>query len=270
MSQCEDRYKEMASKGGGNRYRNNQKLFTAEFFASDATREVLRDKFKDKHRPVDLVSSQFVVHYSFESYEQADMFLRNASESLKPDGYFIGTTTDASDIIRRVRLNNCRTIENDVFSIEFENDDILDVNKKVPLFGAKYHFKLDGVVDCPEFLLHFPTFVEMAEKHGLKLILRERFEDYYSRVKETNEGKNTLKRMNVFEPYPDHKSQEKPPGEYEHAEEFLKRLPEDSRNRKIGTLSKSEWEAISVYLVFVFRKLSPRERYEQQAKRQKT
>ena len=26
-----------------------------------------------------------------------------------------------------------------------------------PLFGAKYDFHLEGVVDCPEFLVHLPT-----------------------------------------------------------------------------------------------------------------
>ena len=26
-----------------------------------------------------------------------------------------------------------------------------------PLFGAKYDFHLEGVVDCPEFLVHMPT-----------------------------------------------------------------------------------------------------------------
>ncbi len=27
----------------------------------------------------------------------------------------------------------------------------------LPLFGAKYDFHLEGVVDCPEFLVYFPV-----------------------------------------------------------------------------------------------------------------
>ena len=33
-----------------------------------------------------------------------------------------------------------------------------------PLFGAQYSYHLTEVVDCPEFLLHFPTLVKLAEK----------------------------------------------------------------------------------------------------------
>ncbi len=40
---------------------------------------------------------------------------------------------------------------NDVYNVEFENKDDFG------LFGTKYHFKLQDVVDCPEFLVHFKT-----------------------------------------------------------------------------------------------------------------
>ncbi|RCN50557.1 hypothetical protein ANCCAN_03411 [Ancylostoma caninum] len=41
--------------------------------------------------------------------------------------------------------------------------------------------------------------------------------------------------------------------EYERAKEFVKTL-DSSENPNIGTLSKSEWEAFCMYLVFAFRK----------------
>ena len=47
----------------------------------------------------DLVSCQFSFHYSFESYEQADMMVRNACECLKPGGYFIGTTPNSLELV---------------------------------------------------------------------------------------------------------------------------------------------------------------------------
>ena len=40
-----------------------------------------------------------------------------------------------------------------------------------------------GVVDCPEFLVHFPTLVELADKHGLMLICQRRFDSYFNSVK---------------------------------------------------------------------------------------
>jgi mRNA (guanine-N7-)-methyltransferase len=43
---------------------------------------------------------------------------------------------------------------NSVFNIKF--DDLDDL----PLFGAKYNFSLEGVVNCPEFLVYFPALVK--------------------------------------------------------------------------------------------------------------
>ena len=48
---------------------------------------------------LDLVSCQFAFHYSFESLPQAEQMLANVSSNLQPGGYFIGTTTDATDIM---------------------------------------------------------------------------------------------------------------------------------------------------------------------------
>ena len=35
----------------------------------------------------------------------------------------------------------------------FESED----KQNLPLFGARYNFHLEGVVDCPEFLVFFPV-----------------------------------------------------------------------------------------------------------------
>lgn len=54
---------------------------------------------KDPELKLDLVSCQFAFHYSFESLQQAEQMLANVSSNLQPGGYFIGTTTDAEDIL---------------------------------------------------------------------------------------------------------------------------------------------------------------------------
>lgn len=59
----------------------------------------LREKFTDPSVQLDFVSCQFAFHYSFESLPQAECMLQNASESLKPGGYFIGTIPDAYDLV---------------------------------------------------------------------------------------------------------------------------------------------------------------------------
>ena len=48
---------------------------------------------------LDLTSCQFAFHYSFETYDQAEMMLQNACEHLRPGGYFIGTTPDSNKLV---------------------------------------------------------------------------------------------------------------------------------------------------------------------------
>lgn len=61
--------------------------------------ELLSKKYRDSNMSFDICSCQFVYHYSFETYEQADMMLKNACEQLSPGGYFIGTTPDSYELV---------------------------------------------------------------------------------------------------------------------------------------------------------------------------
>ena len=65
----------------------------------DVWQERLVDKYQDKDVQFDLASCQFSIHYAFESYEQADMMLRNACERIKVGGYFIGTTLNCYEMV---------------------------------------------------------------------------------------------------------------------------------------------------------------------------
>ena len=47
-----------------------------------------------------------------------------------------------------------RSFGNEVYSVSFDGEN----TENLPLFGAKYDFHLEGVVDCPEFLVYFPAF----------------------------------------------------------------------------------------------------------------
>ena len=50
------------------------------------------------------------------------------------------------------------SIGNEVFSVTLDSQ--FSPLEKLPLFGAKYYFRLHGVVDLPEFLVHFPLLVK--------------------------------------------------------------------------------------------------------------
>lgn len=185
VEQCESRYRTMAERGsgggGGGRYGQNGggggKMFTAEFFPCDSTRQRLREQYKDPSIELSLVSCQFAFHYCFESLKQAECMIKNAAECLREGGFFIGTIPDANEIMRRQKMataDSKRTFGNDVYNIEFLCD-----TECPPLFGGKYNFQLDGVVDCPEFLVHFPLLQKLARKFGLELVMKESFGKYF-------------------------------------------------------------------------------------------
>lgn len=227
-------------------------MFPAEFVVADLTKERLRDKVK---MPVlfDIVSCQFAFHYSFESLPQVECMLRNASENLAIGGYFIGTMPNAYDIVSRLRKAKSNSISNSVYSINYDGD----IEDKIPLFGAKYQFLLDGVVDCPEFLVHMPTLERIAKKYGLKKAKVQRFQNFYEFWK--FEGKWLLSKMNGLETYPalpngklaGHKA------DYKHARDYLREFR--AKKRFIGTLSYPEWEVASLYITFSFEKVSNQE-----------
>ena len=52
------------------------------------------------------------------------------------------------------------SIGNDIFSVRLDSD--LNPWEKLPLFGTKYYFRLHGVVDLPEFIVHFPLLVRLV------------------------------------------------------------------------------------------------------------
>jgi len=120
--------------------------------------------------------------------------LANVSDNLATGGYFIGTTTDADAIMKGLRRDqepNNRTFGNSLFSVDFPLDTPLD---SPPRFGAKYNFQLEGAVDCPEFLVDFRTFEELAAKYGLKLVSKSRFEDIVAEEKmKGNDLRSTYK-----------------------------------------------------------------------------
>lgn len=64
----------------------------------------------------------------------------------------------------RRRQKECgeKSFSNSIYNIDF----MCDIKKQFPIFGAKYNFHLEGVVDCPEFLVYFPV----LEKSVIQLI----------------------------------------------------------------------------------------------------
>ncbi|XP_068093218.1 mRNA cap guanine-N7 methyltransferase isoform X2 [Hyperolius riggenbachi] len=242
VQQCEQRYNDMKTRG------RNEYIFEAEFVTADASKELLSAKLKNQEMTFDICSCQFVYHYSFESYEQADMMLRNACEQLSPGGYFIGTTPDGFELVKRLEASETNSFGNDVYGVTFQE------KGNYPLFGCKYDFNLEGVVNVPEFLVYFPVLVEMAKKYKMKLIYKKTFQEFFEEKVKNDEPRTLLKKMQALEQYPpaSHTTLvSKNEDDYEH----VKKVQESGKARMpLGTLSKSEWDATSIYLVFAFEK----------------
>lgn len=243
VKQCQQRYEDMKTRSRGNEY-----IFNAEFITADCSKELLTDRYRDPEMCFDICSCQFVCHYSFETYEQADMMLRNACERLSPGGYYIGTTPNSFELIRRLEASETESFGNEIYTVTFQK------KGDYPLFGCKYDFHLEGVVDVPEFLVYFPLLNEMAKKYNMKLVYKKTFLEFYEEKIKNSENKMLLKRMQALEPYPTSENSRltsEKVDDYEHVAQYMKntqaRLP-------LGTLSKPEWEATSIYVVFAFEK----------------
>ncbi|KAI8909430.1 guanine-N(7)-methyltransferase domain-containing protein [Powellomyces hirtus] len=181
VQQAQERY----SSGRGNRFR-------AQFFAMDCFGSPIADKLPPGHE-FDLVSCQFALHYSFETEERARMGLTNITKNMKPGGVFIGTIPDANWIVKKLRAAQGLSFGNSVLNIKFEQKDTY------PAFGHKYWFELkDAIDDCPEYLLHFPTFVRLAAEYGLELIYKEKFHYLYEKESKDPQYRELLTRMSVL------------------------------------------------------------------------
>ncbi|XP_078397221.1 mRNA cap guanine-N(7) methyltransferase [Cetorhinus maximus] len=244
VEQCVQRYGDMK-----NRCYSNEQLFAAEFVRADCTKELLTEKYQNPDIMFDICSCQFVYHYSFETLQQADTMLKNACDRLRPGGYFIGTTPNAFELVKRLEASETNSFGNELYSVTFQK------KGEYPLFGCQYDFNLEGVVNVPEFLVYFPLFEEMAKKHKMKLVLKKTFSEFFKDKVQNSEHKMLLKKMKSLEQYPSAEnigSHGFNKENYVHAEHYLKN---PQARAPLGTLSKSEWEATSIYLVFAFEKL---------------
>jgi mRNA (guanine-N7-)-methyltransferase len=254
LQECKSRYQDAQRSG-----------FQAEFVHLDASIDLVSNKISCKENlKHDLVSSQFVIHYSYESFEKANHFLRNVSESLSVGGFFIGTTTNDFELIKRLRKSDDFSFGNEIYNIKFLN---LDDKNHIDLFGVKFDFQLDNVVECPEFLLNFEAFKRIAARHGLKFLFKKTFREFFDEHAEKRDYKELISIMNAMEPYytsrnyvdPKHRDSV----DYEHINKKLE-SDEEFRNglnsdETYATLSKSEWDVASLYLTFAFEKVDAEE-----------
>lgn len=216
-----------------NRFNNIDKAtsFRPSFLVGDCFHARLSE-FLPPATTFDIVSCQFSMHYAFENEERVRRLLENITDRLKPGGFFIGTSVDSNVVIRKIRAINDLQISSSVYSIRFDES---HADKRFPTdrspFGIRYFFTLDeNVKDCPEFLVHFPTFIKLAEEYDLIPIMISNFHQFFAEFSNEQYYKTyhqLLYTMNVVD---------------EH-----------------GSISPDEWDAIYLYVAFAFKKRSTSE-----------
>ncbi len=218
-------------KAASERYNNSQHQiqpekrfnFDATFLVANCIKTNLGSVLDD--RSFDCVSCQFALHYSFESEDNARTFLVNASSSLRIGGHFLVTCPDAYVLIKKLRAQpeNVFTISNDVYRAVFQSKHF-DAHQP---FGNRYQFYLSDAIDeCPEFLVPPRTLVELAREYGLQCVLSKNFHEFWESFSDREE---------------------------------LKYLTEKVYRLKSGDMTPDQWEAIYLYRVFVFKKVSENE-----------
>lgn len=202
--------------------------FPATFLVGDCFAKDVLSYIDDGVGTFDIVSCQFAVHYAFENEERVRRMLANVSGALKPGGFFIGTTPDANVLVRKLRAISGMSFANAVFRVVFDDIDPPHNNKAFSRdrspYGIRYSFSLGAsVVDCPEYLVHFPSFEKVAAEYDLELLLLQNFHNFFTEYAAPGSPyRELLMRMKVLD--------------------------------ETGTMSPDEWDAAYLYTVFAFRK----------------
>lgn len=135
--------------------------------------------------PCDVVSTQFCLHYAFETEEKARRALLNVAKSLRVGGHFFGTIPDSEFI--RYKLNKIgKDVEepswgNSIYKVTFANNDYQKNNNEFPSpYGQMYTFWLEDAIDnVPEYVVPFETLRSLADEYGLTLELQMPFNKFF-------------------------------------------------------------------------------------------
>ncbi|ESL10121.1 mRNA capping methyltransferase [Trypanosoma rangeli SC58] len=112
----------------------------------------------------DIVSIQFAFHYACGTLERIDMVMAAIAGALAPNGVFIATTVDDKVLAERVQRK--QTESSGLFSLCFDSGPVWEGDKLA--VGTKYHFALEGFVDCDEYVVPASYVCERAMHYGME------------------------------------------------------------------------------------------------------
>nr|GMC55229.1 mRNA cap guanine-N7 methyltransferase 1 [Ipomoea batatas] len=223
IEDCRTRY-----NGEADHHQRRKKFsFPARLICGDCF-EVQLDRALADDMPFDIISCQFAMHYSWSTEARARRALANVSALLRPGGIFIGTMPDANVIIKKLREAKGLGFGNSVYSIEFSEEYSEKKFRPSNPFGIKYKFHLQDAVDCPEWIVPFHVFKEIAEEYDLELVFAKNSHAFVDEYMKKPEFIELMRRLGAL----------------------------GDGNQDQSTLSPDEWDAAYLYLSYVLRKAS--------------
>ena len=120
----------------------------------------------------DVVSCMYAIHYMMNNENDLDNFLRNVSENLLDQGYFIGTCLDGMSILKDMgRKNEIEGIINDKTVFLIRKIDSMADNYKEITVGNKVEVFFETFAGTfPENLVNMTYLRQKAKEHNLKLM----------------------------------------------------------------------------------------------------
>lgn len=241
------------------RFEAKPRQYEAEFHVADCADEDLSGKF-DCQR-FQIATCQFAIHYAFQTVQRAQRMIFNLSSMLSPGGLLVGTTTNALEIVRRLRSARGGQVGNSLYRICTDSEQ--SVADSVPLFNGVYHFQLSDLVDFPEFFVH-PTLLDTLMTQQYMMARRELsrpFNEFFDAFHTNETARSDLANMNALTTHsrdaalPDHDGRQ-----YSHVA-ASNVFGGDSADRgsgdspTVGTLGRDEWEVVTLYSTFAYEKL---------------
>ena len=151
----------------------------------------------------DIGSSQFSMHYFFESQFTINQFIKNLQFTIKKGGYFVGTCFDGQKVLEllteggdddSLMNNNFREMKYDNTRLKFDNEVTESKGKdywvekfKSELGGIRLKVSDTGFDDQIEYLVNFELFDKEMKKNGFVCVERVNFSEKYASKKYKNQ-----------------------------------------------------------------------------------
>tara|TARA_B100002051_G_C16720775_1_gene632287 strand:- start:87 stop:2228 length:2142 start_codon:yes stop_codon:yes gene_type:complete len=125
-----------------------------------------------------IISSQFSMHYYFQTEETFNGFIQNLNENIQSGGYFIGTCYDGERLFNKLQKSNMEMYDstgNLIYRVEqkYDIDNFTYTKDSLDnMFGNEIMVYMDSIgQSIPEYLVNFEFFIDIMKENGFELVI---------------------------------------------------------------------------------------------------